>query len=259
MRLPEPIDTPLRTAFGLLVLPAALILYSAAVMLLVLRGAQPERIHSLYVRYARLCTRFAGTKLEIHGLANIEPSQPYVVVLNHESALDPVYITLALSDLVVRFVAKAQTMAIPVLGHALRRTGNVSVVRTDTAYDVKELQRAMARRHPRVSFLFCAEGTRSRDGALHAFKMGAFATALDYHLPILPCAIAGNYAIWPKGTVRLRRGIVVIEVGAPIPIEGLTPGDRAALRDRTHEAVAKLRASARARLRARGVEPGGID
>jgi len=229
-------------------------------MLLALRGAQPERIHSLYLSYARLCTRLAGTKLEIHGLANIVPSQPYVVVLNHDSALDPLYITLALPDLVLRFIAKAQTMAIPVLGHALRRTGNVSVVRTDTTHDVKELQRAMARRHPCVSLLFfCAEGTRSRNGALHAFKMGAFATAIEYQLPILPCAIAGSHASWPKGTLRLRRGIVVIEVGAPIPIESLTLLDRAALRDQTHETVAKLRASGRARLRDRGVEPGGID
>jgi 1-acyl-sn-glycerol-3-phosphate acyltransferase len=89
--------------------------------------------------------------------------------------------------------------------------------------------------------------------------MGAFATALAFGLPVLPVAHAGTDAIWPKGRVRLRRGVVAVEVGEPIPTDGLGFEDRAALRDRTHAAVAVLRSRARRRLREQGCDPGGID
>ena len=89
--------------------------------------------------------------------------------------------------------------------------------------------------------------------------LGAFATALGAGLPILPVGIAGTYAIWPKGAFRLRRGPVVIKVGRPIPTDGLSYDDHTALRDRTFESVARLRAEARSSLWANGSDPGGID
>ncbi len=89
--------------------------------------------------------------------------------------------------------------------------------------------------------------------------MGAFATALGYGLPILPIGIAGTRPIWQPGIVRVRKGTVAVEVGEPIPIEGMTMADRHALRDRTFEAVAVLRDRTRQRLRDAGVDPGGID
>ena len=164
-----------------------------------------------------------------------------------------------LSGLVLRFVAKKEVMRIPIFGQALRITGNVRVVRTQTAGDIERIRKGMTRRAKEVSVMFFAEGTRSRDGALHPFKKGAFATAIGFGLPILPVAIAGSRPIWPKGKLRLRRGTVAIEVGEPILIDGLRIDDRTALRDRTHAVVTQLRAVARHRLRDWGFDPGGID
>jgi 1-acyl-sn-glycerol-3-phosphate acyltransferase len=110
-----------------------------------------------------------------------------------------------------------------------------------------------------TSMLFYAEGTRSRDGALHAFKKGAFVTAIAYGLPILPIGHAGCYRIWSPLRFGLRSGPVVVEVGQPIPVEHLAYDDREPLRDQTFEAVRELRARARKRIRELGVEPGGID
>jgi hypothetical protein len=50
-----------------------------------------------------------------------------------------------------------------------------------------------------------------------------------------------------------------VEIGPPIPVAALTVDGREHLRDETHRGVKKLRAAARRRLRALGVEPGGID
>jgi 1-acyl-sn-glycerol-3-phosphate acyltransferase len=252
------LDATLRTGAGLVILPPALLLYCAAALVLASLGAGPAAIQRLYVGYARLCLRVAGIRLEVHGAENAPPARACLVVLNHESGLDPLCLIAGLPRLRLRFVVKQQLMRIPVLGHALRRTGNVTVARTDTRGDVERIRRAMAQRDPEVSLVFFAEGTRSRDGALHAFKLGAFAAALGSSLPLLPVAVAGTFRICPKGKLRLRRGHVALEVGAPIPVEGLGFDERERLRDRAHEAVARLRAAARRRLRERGEDPGGV-
>jgi 1-acyl-sn-glycerol-3-phosphate acyltransferase len=258
-RFRESIATLLRTAVALIVLPAGLLFISSAVFVGALRGASAPSLHPLYLRFARLCIRVGRTRLEVHGREHIQTGQAYVLVANHESAWDPSCITAGLPALIIRFIVKKPLMSIPIFGHALRRSGNVTVFRTQTAGDVERIRDAFERRDPNVSLLFFAEGTRSRDGALRAFKMGAFASALTYGLPVLPVAMAGTYAIWPKGTLRLRRGTVVLEVGRPIPTDGLKFEDRARLRDQAHEAFARLRARARQRLRAQGEDPGGVD
>lgn len=252
-------DTAVRTVVAIAVLPIAILLASLAAIGLALAGARPGRVHLLYVWVARLCLLVGGTKLVVHGREWIEPGRAYVVVPNHESGWDPLCLLVGLPGLVLRFVAKRQFMDIPILGQALSLTGNVRVVRTETRSDAARIRAAMERRHRQVSVLFFAEGRRSRDGALHPFKMGAFVTALAYGLPILPIGIAGTRFIWQRSVVRLRRGTVVVEVGAPIPIEGLGLEDRRVLCDRTIAAVRTLRTRARERLREAGVDPGGID
>jgi 1-acyl-sn-glycerol-3-phosphate acyltransferase len=258
-RISESIDTLVRTALALTVLPVAILLHSLVGIALALAGVPAPSLHPLYVSACRVCLLVGGTKLRLRGAATIEPGRAYVVVPNHESGWDPLCLVVALPKLVMRFVAKQQFMRLPVVGQALRLTGNVKVLRTETQGDVARIHAAMQRRDPRVSILFFAEGTRSRDGALHPFKMGAFATALAYGLPILPIGIAGTRHVWQRSVVRIRKGTVAIEVGEPIPVEGLGPDDRKLLRDRTFAAVAALRSRARQRLRDEGVDPGGLD
>ena len=241
-------DTLLRTLFGVPALAATLLAASILALVRIARGAPRESIDGLYLLVARSFLRLGGTRLEVHGAGNAKPEQGFVVVSNHESGWDPFPLVAGLPDLVLRFVAKRSLMQIPFFGAALRATGNVEVVRTDTAGDLQRLREGMARRDPRVSILFFAEGTRSRDGVLAPFKGGAFATAIAAGLPILPVALAGTLRIWTKGIPVLRRGAVALEVGEPIPTAGLGHEDRGALRERTREAVRALRERARARL-----------
>lgn len=250
----------LRGLLGLVVLPPALLAWSTGALVHALFGATPRQAHRYYLGFARTCLTVGGTTLEVRGLEHLKPGQAYVVVSNHESNWDPPVVIGGLPDLVLRFVLKTQLLKVPIFGQALRRTGNIAVDRRQSGADVKRLQAGMSERDPDVSILFFAEGNRARDGSYRDFKMGAFATALDVKLPILPIAVAGTFAIWPAGTFWLNPAPVVLEIGAPIPVEGFGgSGDRARLRDETHRTIAELRNRARARLRARGVEPGGVD
>ncbi|HEX7794134.1 MAG TPA: lysophospholipid acyltransferase family protein [Vicinamibacterales bacterium] len=242
------IETALRTVLAIAVLPLTILAASVVSLLLAVGGLPATRGHWIYVGCARLCLWIGGTRLDVQDADRIDSQRTYVVVPNHESNWDSPCVTAGLTQLTLRFVVKREVMRIPIFGQALRLTGNVSVVRSDTEKDVREIWRAMHRRLPGISVVFFAEGTRSPDGALHPFKLGAFATAVGLGLPILPVGIAGTYAIWPKGTFRLRRGSVIMKIGEPIPTEGLTYADHTDLRDRTYESVARLRAEARASL-----------
>lgn len=242
------VATGLRTLFGVPLLCLLLVSYSALAVVLALAGASVLQIQPLYLSLSRAFLRIAGTRLEVHGAERLEPGRAYVVVCNHESGWDPFCLVVGLPRLVIRFVAKQELVRIPIFGSALLRTGNVKVVRSDTSGDVQRLREVMERRDPSVSILFFAEGTRSMDGTLGPFKTGAFVTAIVYGLPVLPVALAGTYAVWPKRTARLRSGPVVLEVGTPIETAGIGIEDRGRLRDEARVAVAALRERARAWL-----------
>jgi 1-acyl-sn-glycerol-3-phosphate acyltransferase len=253
------LDSVFRTALGLLVIAPTAIAMSICALLRAVRGAPRHKIDRLYWKFAGISLRVGGTELEVRGLENIQPGQGYVLVPNHESNWDPLALLTALRGTPVRFVAKKEISDIPIFGWALIRTGSVRVERMGNQSDVDRIREKMGARQGDTSMLFYAEGSRSRDGALHPFKKGAFATAIAYQLPILPIGHAGCYRIWPPDRIGLRSGPVVVEVGEPIPAEHLSYEDREKLRDQTFDAVRELRTRARERLRELGVEPGGID
>ena len=86
------------------------------------------------------------------------------------------------------------------------------------------------------SLLIYPEGTRSRDGELHAFKKGAFRIAVQNQMPLLPVTIAGTNNVWPPGEKWWRGGKVKMVFHPPIPTAGL--GDDAI--DALHEQVRRI-------------------
>ena len=134
MRLPESVDTPLRTAVSLLVLPPALAFYSVLGTVLALLGAPQRRVHIAYYGYARLCLRVGATRLEVSGLDRLKPGQAYVVVSNHQSTFDIMAHFLAL-PFPIRFLAKKELFGVPLLGWALRRLLMVPVDRYSAGWE----------------------------------------------------------------------------------------------------------------------------
>jgi 1-acyl-sn-glycerol-3-phosphate acyltransferase len=253
------LDVVLRTTLGVVLVPSAAIVLSTLALYRVMRGAPRSKIDSVYWTFGRFALRVVGTRLEVHGLENIQPGQGYVVVPNHESNWDPLSLMAAFTGIPLRFVVKKEISDIPVFGWAIVQSGSVRVERTGDQSDVDRIRERMGTRPQDISMLFYAEGTRSRDGALHQFKKGAFAAAIAYRLPILPVGHAGCYRIWKPRVFGLRSGPVVVEVGEPIPAEHLGYDDREALRDQTFAVVKELRARARRRVRELGVDPEGVD
>jgi putative phosphoserine phosphatase/1-acylglycerol-3-phosphate O-acyltransferase len=69
------------------------------------------------------------------------------------------------------------------------------------------------------SLMIAPEGTRSSDGHVGEFKMGAFHLANELGLPLLPLVIRGANGCLPMGSWIFRPGIIEVEVLERIPIE----------------------------------------
>jgi 1-acyl-sn-glycerol-3-phosphate acyltransferase len=92
------------------------------------------------------------------------------------------------------------------------------------------------------SLLLYPEGTRSEDGWMHPFRVGAAHLCVAKGLPVVPISISGSYAAMPRGRgwPQPGRPRIAIRYGRPMhPREGEKAGE---FRDRMVEAVARLAA-----------------
>jgi 1-acyl-sn-glycerol-3-phosphate acyltransferase len=161
--------------------------------------------------------RVAGVKLEVTSAPL--PEGPLIFASNHESALD-ICALVAVLPRNVRFVAKRELFRIPVFGWYLRAGGHVPVDRANRASAVETLRRAAEKVRAGTSLIVFPEGTRSRDGLVHAFKKGPFVVAMEAGVPVVPVAISGAGHVNPKSAIATNPGTIRIAIG-----EAVLPGD----------------------------------
>jgi 1-acyl-sn-glycerol-3-phosphate acyltransferase len=179
-----------------------------------------------------------GLRPTVEGTEHIQPDGSYMIVSNHLSGFD-VALHIARLPVSVRFLAKKELFRIPLFGSAMRAIGIVETDRQAGTAAHRAINAQVARvMDLRRSLLIYPEGTRSRDGELHAFKKGAFRIAIDMSLPVVPVAVWGTREAWAPGSKLIRGGPATVVVHEPIPTAELGPTDIGALRDRAHAAIA---------------------
>lgn len=165
-------------------------------------------------RWARVFLMLGGCRLRAEGLERL-PSGPTVFVANHASYVDSV-VLLAILPEGVRFVAKRELLARPLVGAVIRKVGHPTVERFDVARSAADAARVADVLRAGVPLLFFPEGTFDRPSGLLAFRLGAFKTAVEVGCPVVPVAICGTRRILPAYAWLPRPGTVTVVVGAPI-------------------------------------------
>jgi 1-acyl-sn-glycerol-3-phosphate acyltransferase len=187
--------------------------------------------------WSRVWLAASGTRLEIEGGDNIDPSRSYVVVANHLSALDIMACLLAV-PLPIRFLAKKELFRVPVLAQGMRLVGIIEVDREARGAIHSEVNRQSRELIEQGrSLIIYAEGTRPRNGVMKPFKKGAFTMAIRAGLPVLPVSIHGSYEAWPPGKPIVRGGLIRVMIDKPVETDGMTSADTGDLRDQVREII----------------------
>ena len=180
-------------------------------------------------QWGRWIVRACGIRIEVIGLKHIDPRRSYVIVSNHLSNFD-VWASLASLPLRLRFVAKKELLRVPVFGQALALSDHIVIDRARPDDAITRINAKAAQLSQGFCILFFAEGTRSPDGKVHAFKKGGITLALQAQLPIIPMAVSGTRKFLPKGTLVIRPGgRVRIVLAAPVDTATRSVSDRDAV------------------------------
>lgn len=157
-------------------------------------------------------------KIKTEGRENAKKGETYVIISNHQSLLD----TLFINSLRFRFkwVSKIENLKVPVLGWYLRMADYIIVNRGNEESKAEMLEKSMNYLKNGVSLMLFPEGTRSPDNEVAMFKRGAFQLAIDSNVPILPVIIEGTGGILPKHGLLFRSGYrITVEVLEPVAPE----------------------------------------
>ena len=169
----------------------------------------------------------AVARLHRTGLEHLPAEGGFVVVPNHLTELDPLTVAITLYDagIMPRFLAKESLFRVPVLGRALRATGQVPVLR-GTAEAAAALTAARDELASGGAVVVYPEGTLTHDPDRWPMTghTGAARLALATGVPVLPLAHWGDHEILdrtPGGRHTLSllpRKDVRVRIGPPVDL-----------------------------------------
>jgi 1-acyl-sn-glycerol-3-phosphate acyltransferase len=234
-----------RTALGaavfLLRVGAALALTLPALWVAV-HALSGRRLDAAVRRWCRLILALAGCPLTVEGLANL-PRGAAVLVANHGSYLDVVTL-LAAMPVDLRFVAKRELLASPIVGAVIAKLGHLTVDRIDLSRGVSDAARATALLRGGTALLFFPEGTFVRARGLLPFRLGAFKAAVETGCPVVPVGIRGTRDVLPADTWWPRRAALHVAIGAPLHPADTGWREMVRLRDLARTEIARVAAEA---------------
>lgn len=198
----------------LICLALALIIISVSISLYCI--VRPFRRNNVYYAARALgkVSWLLGLKIEVRIPESVKNKGPFVYICNHQNSYDIFTISASVQPATVS-VGKKSLKWIPFFGQMYWLTGNILIDRKNsnkamntialTAKKIKEKQ---------LSIWLFPEGTRSNGRGLLPFKTGAFRTAIQAQVPIVPVCASNLH-----NKIKLNRwdnGKMIIEFLDPI-------------------------------------------
>lgn len=185
---------------------------------------------------ARLLLKIIRVKVVVRsGAEHLAGRQPRVMTLNHSSQLD-VFVIGSILPAACTVIAKKEFIFVPFLGVGFLAFDFVMLDRKNRGAAERSLRGAAERIKKRgATVVIAPEGTRSRDGELGPFKMGAFHVALHTAAPIVPVIVRGAKELQPMGAWLPVPGTVTLDILPPIPTDAWTPDTLKQHRDSLRE------------------------
>jgi len=141
-------------------------------------------------------------KINFSGRENVRKGQTYVIVSNHQSAMDIVLLYRLWMHF--KWVAKRELFRIPVIGWNLWLNKHIAINRSSVKGALKMMKQAETHLKMRSSVLIFPEGTRSNDGTVKRFREGAFVLAQKTGFPILPVVVNGTREVISTDSLHIK-------------------------------------------------------
>ena len=206
------------------------------VIFCLLRPFNPDNVWLTSQVLGNPLLKIMGLKYIIRGKEKFE-SLPGVVISNHQNNIDLIAGSKTVPHNTVT-LGKTSILYIPLFGLFYWLSGNILINRTNKRKAKASMEKVTeAIRNKGTSVWVMPEGTRSRGRGLMPFKNGAFRTAIDAQVPIVPVCFnsyhsTANFNQWKSGTI-------VCQVLDPIETIGLEKGDAPRLAQECYEKMSK--------------------
>ena len=137
--------------------------------------------------------------IRYEGLEHLPPndSAPYVLVANHQTYIDPVWVCLPLRRR-IRYMALSKAFGWPRIGRLISYLGAFPVPHDGSSSFTAMKTAVNALRDGSVLVVFPEGGRALADGEMREFRSGAFRIAQKAAVPIVPVTISGGNRIWPQ-------------------------------------------------------------
>ncbi|WP_241242153.1 1-acylglycerol-3-phosphate O-acyltransferase [Thalassotalea sp. G2M2-11] len=183
-----------------------------------------------------------GLEVEVRVPESVANASPAVFICNHQNSYDIFTVSNAVLPSTVS-VGKKSLKWIPFFGQMYWLTGNILIDRKNTSKAINTIAvTAKKIREKQLSVWLFPEGTRSNGRGLLPFKTGAFRTALQAKVPIIPVCASNMHKKIDLN--RWDNGKIIIEFLEPISMEGLTKDDIRSVanttRDKMRDKIAQI-------------------
>lgn len=200
-----------KTIFSFLVFIVSAILMTIIGFFLLTIGGKNRRNKDIFHRilckgFRFLATMMPQVKHYVHNRYDETFDKPAIIVANHQSHLDLLYILMLSPKIVV--LTNSWVWHNPFYGAIIRYADFVPVANGIEA----NIDRLKKLTDEGYSILIFPEGSRSADCSIGRFRKGAFYLAQHLKLDIVPVIIHGIGHILPKDEFLLRKGRVDIVV-----------------------------------------------
>ncbi|XP_005144791.3 1-acyl-sn-glycerol-3-phosphate acyltransferase alpha [Melopsittacus undulatus] len=202
-----------------------------------LRGRSVENMKLLRAAILPL-KHFYGIKMQVWGLEHLNTEELYVIVSNHQAALDLMGMVEIIPDRCVP-IAKKEILYMGTVGWASWLSGIIFVdryKREDAINVISQTARTMQREKFRV-WIF-PEGTRNQDKSMLPFKRGAFHLAVQAQVPIFPVVFSPYWDFFSSKEKKFTSGTCTIQILPKVETQGLSSTDVPRLTDTVRQAMA---------------------
>lgn len=154
-------------------------------------------------------------RTRVVGRENLIDDQGGVMIANHQSFLDPLFVAVRLRR-PVSYLARDSLFKVPVVGWIVRNTYVIPISRT--AFRGGSIRTALQRLSSGFLVGIYPEGTRS-SGEPSRFKPGFLSLVRRTDVPVYPVAIIGADKAMPRGAWFVRPAAVTVVYGKPLTAE----------------------------------------